>query len=103
VSAARRGAVVRVVLNDDYSAATVAALKALRVQGLPIDVRVQSAKTMHEKFGVVGDDVFFGSANFSSSSSTKHSENRFTIKNETGTATAFQSRFDSIWNKSKIV
>lgn len=103
VNAARRGAVVRVVLNDDYTAATVAALKALRVQGLPIDVRVQSAKTMHEKFGVVGDDVFFGSANFSSSSSTKHSENRFTIKNEAGTATAFQNRFDAIWNKSKLV
>ncbi len=102
VEAAKRGAVVRVVLNDDFTASTVAALKALKTQGLPIEVRVQSAKTMHEKFGVVGDDVFFGSANFSSSSSTKHSENRFTIKNEASTAAAFQGRFEEIWNKSKI-
>lgn len=101
VEAAKRGAVVRVVLNDSYTAPTVAALKALQTQGFPIDVRVQKAKTMHEKFGVVGDDVFFGSANFSSSSSTKHSENRFAIKNEAGTARAFQSRFDELWNKSR--
>lgn len=101
VEAAKRGAVVRVVLNDDFTASTVAALKALATQGFAVDVRVQKAKTMHEKFGVVGDDVFFGSANFSSSSSTKHSENRVTIKNEAGTAKAFQNRFDEIWNKSK--
>ncbi|MBL8922483.1 MAG: helix-hairpin-helix domain-containing protein [Myxococcaceae bacterium] len=103
VEAAKRGAVVRVVLNDDYTAPTVAALKALATQGLPIDVRVQKAKTMHEKFGVVGDDIFFGSANFSGSSSTKHSENRITIKNEASTAKAFQGRFDEIWNKSKVM
>lgn len=101
VAAAKRGANVRVVLNDDYTAPTVAALKALAIQGFPVDVRVQKARTMHEKFGVVGDDVFFGSANFSSSSSTKHSENRVTIKNEPGTAKAFQARFDELWNKSK--
>lgn len=103
VDAARRGAVIRVVLNDDFTASTVAAIKALRAQGLPIDVRVQKAKTMHEKFGVMGDDVFFGSANFSTSSSTKHSENRISVKNEAGTAKAFQSRFEEIWNKSRIV
>lgn len=101
VEAAKRGAVIRVVLDDGSTASTVAALKALKAQGLPIDVRVQKAKTMHEKFGVVGDDIFFGSANFSSSSSTKHSENRVTIKNEPGTAKAFANRFDEIWSKSK--
>lgn len=102
-AAARRGVPVRVVINDDNSAPTVAALKALATQGYPVDVRVQKAKTMHEKFGVVGDDVFFGSANFSTSSSTKHSENRLAIKNEPGTANAFQVRFDDLWSKSKIV
>jgi competence ComEA-like helix-hairpin-helix protein len=103
VAAARRGAVVRVVLNDDFTGPTVAALKALQTQGLPVNVRVQRAKTMHEKFGVMGDDVFFGSANFSSSSSTKHSENRISVKNEAGTAKAFQARFEEMWNKSRIV
>ena len=71
--------------------------------GAERDVRVQRAKTMHEKFGVMGDDVFFGSANFSSSSSTKHSENRISVKNEAGTAKAFQARFEEMWNKSRIV
>lgn len=101
--AARRGVRVRVVLNDDYNGGSVTALKALAAAGLDVDVRVQSARTMHEKFGVVGDDVFFGSANFSDSSSTKHSENRITIKNHAETAAAFQARFDEIWAKSKAV
>ena len=76
LAAAKRGAVVRVVLENDFTAPAAAALKALAAQGYPVDVRIQKAKTMHEKFGVVGNDVFFGSANFSESSSTKHSENR---------------------------
>jgi len=102
VAAAKRGATVRVVLNDDYTASTVAALKALRTSGYPIDVRVQKAKTMHEKFGVVGNDVFSGSANFSGSSSTKHSENRYEVKNHEESANAFRAEFDAIWEKSKV-
>lgn len=101
-SAARRGVKVRVVLNDSSTGPAVDALKALAAQGLEVDVRVQRAKTMHEKFGVVGDDVFFGSANFSSSSSTKHSENRLLIKNAPETADAFGARFESIWEKSPV-
>jgi competence ComEA-like helix-hairpin-helix protein len=101
VAAAERGIPVRVVLNDAYTQTTVQALKALAARGLPIDVRVQSAKTMHEKFGVVGDDVFAGSANFSESSSTKHSEDRFAIKNNAELAAAFNARFDRIWAKSR--
>lgn len=101
IAAAKRGAVVRVVLNDEYTAPAAAALKALAAQGYPVDVRIQKAKTMHEKFGVVGNDVFFGSANFSESSSTKHSENRISIKNHQETADEFRARFDEIWNKSR--
>lgn len=103
IEAANRGVVVRVVLNDDYTQPAVAALKALAAQGRPVDVRIQKAKTMHEKFGVVGNDVFFGSANFSESSSTKHSENRITVKNHEETAAAFRARFDELWTKSRTV
>jgi competence ComEA-like helix-hairpin-helix protein len=102
VAAAKRGAVVRVVLNNDYTGPAAAALKALATQGHPVDVRIQKAKTMHEKFGVVGNDVFFGSANFSESSSTKHSENRISIKNHQETADQFKARFNEIWNKSVL-
>jgi len=101
MEAAKRGVPVRVILNDDFTATSVAALKALATQGYPVEVRIQKAKTMHEKFGVVGDDVFSGSANFSESSSTKHSENRITIKNHAETADAFRARFEEIWSKSK--
>lgn len=100
IAAAKRGAVVRVVLEDGFTGPAAAALKALATQGFPVDVRIQKAKTMHEKFGVVGNDVFFGSANFSESSSTKHSENRIAVKNHQETADVFKSRFDEIWAKS---
>jgi len=103
VAAAKRGAVVRLVLNDDYNEPATKAIKALKAQGFDIDVRIQSAKTMHEKFGVVGNDVFFGSANFSESSSTKHSEDRFSVKNSEEIAAGFQGRFDALWAKSKDV
>jgi competence ComEA-like helix-hairpin-helix protein len=99
--AAKRGVRVRVVLNDDYTGPATAALKALATQGYPVEVRIQKAKTMHQKFGVVGNDVFFGSANFSESSSTKHSENRVTIKNHEETAAEFRARFEEIWTKSR--
>lgn len=102
IAAAKRGVPVRVILNDDYTETSVAALKALATQGYPVEVRIQKAKTMHEKFGVVGNDVFSGSANFSESSSTKHSENRITIKNHEETADAFRARFEEIWSKSKV-
>lgn len=100
--AARRGVRVRVILNDDYTAPATAALKALATQGYPVEVRIQKAKTMHQKFGVVGNDVFFGSANFSESSSTKHSENRVAIKNHEETAAEFKARFEEIWTKSRV-
>ncbi|MGV3621400.1 MAG: phospholipase D-like domain-containing protein [Archangium sp.] len=102
IAAANRGVVVRVVLNDDYTETAVAALKALATQGKPVEVRIQKAKTMHEKFGVVGNDVFFGSANFSESSSTKHSENRITVKNHEETAREFKARFEELWGKSRL-
>ncbi|MGC4115395.1 MAG: phospholipase D-like domain-containing protein [Myxococcales bacterium] len=103
VAAAKRGVEVKIVVNDDYNDPVIKMVKDLKAQGVNIDLRVQSAKTMHEKFGVVGDDVFYGSANFSESSSTKHSEDRFSIKNDTETSAAFQERFDALWNKSKVV
>ncbi len=101
--AAKRGLTVRVVLNADLNATAVAALKKLRDQGFAVDVRVQSAKTMHEKFAVAGDDVVFGSANFSESSSTKHSEDRWAVKNSAEVSAAFQGQFERLWAKSRVV
>ncbi|MHB8876800.1 MAG: phospholipase D-like domain-containing protein [Myxococcaceae bacterium] len=102
-AAARRGVTVRVVLNEDFTESIALTIKGLKAQGLPIDVRIQTAKTMHEKFGVVGDDVFSGSANFSESSSTKHSEDRFAVKNSLEMSTAYQAQFELLWARSKVV
>lgn len=100
--AAKRGVSVRVIINDDLTATAVAALKALAAQGYPVELRIQRARTMHEKFGIVGNDVFSGSANFSESSSTKHSENRVVIKNQEEVSAAFSHSFQSdYWEKSK--
>ena len=79
----------------------VAAVVGWKKQGLDAEIRIQKAKTMNEKYGVVGNDVFFGSANFSESSSTKHSENRIAIKNDDALAARFQREFETLWSKSK--
>lgn len=97
-AAAARGVQVRVILNDDNNGPMAEQLKAAG-----IDVRIQKARTMHEKFAVTGDEVFFGSANFSDSSSTKHSEDRFTVRGDTLVADGFRSQFERIWEKSKEV
>ena len=100
LDAAARGVKFDVILNKAYNGAVAASLKALAQSGLPIRVRVQRGRTMHEKFGVVNDDVFQGSANFSSSSSSKHSEDRFVVKNNAQLAEEFSAEFTRIWNKS---
>jgi len=81
VQAASRGVAFRVVLNRAYNEGVANALKELADGGLPVQVRLMRSRTLHEKFGVVGDDLFQGSANVTRSASGRHSENRFLIKN----------------------
>lgn len=103
IDAAARGVKFKIVLNKAYNEGVAAALKNLGESGLPIDVRMQKSKTMHMKFGVVNNDVFQGSANFSTSSSSKHSEDRFVVKNNDQLASEFSNEFDLLWSKSKAV
>ena len=72
VAAADRGVKVRVVIYGKYNGKAIAALQKLQAEGKDVDVRVIKSRVMHEKFGVVGDDVFNGSSNWSSSSIKKH-------------------------------
>jgi DNA uptake protein ComE-like DNA-binding protein len=97
IDAAKRGVSVQVVLNDDFNGGVAATLKGTA----GIQVRIQKARTMHEKFGVSGSDVFWGSANFSESSSTKHSEDRFALRGNKEVAEAFETQFENLWGKSK--
>lgn len=101
VEAARRGVEVKVLLNKAYNGGIAEELARLaREEDLPITVRF-SRRTMHEKFGVVNDDVFFGSANMSGSATRKHSEDRFLVKNNADLARDLHGEFDRLWERAR--
>ncbi len=99
VAAADRGVKVRVVIYGKYNGKAIAALQKLQAEGKDVDVRVIKSRVMHEKFGVVGDDVFNGSSNWSSSSIKKHSEDRFTFRNMPALADRFVEEFARLWDR----
>jgi competence ComEA-like helix-hairpin-helix protein len=97
--AVARGVKLRVVIYKSYNAGAIDKLDELKGDGFDVDLRVVKSRVMHEKFGVRGDDVFNGSSNWSSSSITKHSEDRFLFRNEPDLADRFVEEFDRLWNK----
>jgi competence ComEA-like helix-hairpin-helix protein len=99
VEAAARGVGFKIVLNKAYNESVAAALTRLGEQGLPIEVRIIRGKTMHEKFGVVNDDCFHGSANMSGASEERHSEDRFLVKNNASLAADFNAEHDLLWER----
>lgn len=103
VDAVNRGVAVKVLLNDDFNDGVAQVLANLARQGKPIEVRIQKARTMHQKFGVLNDDLFFGTANMSGSSATKHSEDRFVVKNDPPLSRALTDEFELIWGRSRPV
>ena len=66
-----------------------------------IEQRICSGRVMHEKFGVVGDDVFNGSSNWSKSSITKHAEDRFLFRNMPKLAQKFVEEFERLWRRGQ--
>lgn len=99
IAALNRGVAVRAMIYDAYNEKVIEALRSLRDGGMDVDVRVIHSKVMHEKFGVIGDDVFNGSANWSKSSITKHSEDRFLFRNVPRLAARFVAEFERLWSK----
>lgn len=97
--AAARGIKVRVVIYKSYNSKAINALEQMKQDGFDVDTRVIKSRVMHEKFGVVGDDVFNGSANMSSSSITKHSEDRFMFRNDPDLKNRFVEEFARLWDK----
>lgn len=102
LAAAARGCPVKVILNEGNKPAE-AALREATKKFPNIETRVQTAKTLHTKFGVIADDVFTGSSNFSTSASEKNSEDRFVLRNQMEIADAYRRQFDLIWAKSKAL
>ena len=99
VQALERGVPVRLVLYGKYAASAVAALDALKQRGLDVDYRTLKSRVMHEKFGVTGDDLFNGSANWSTSAMNKHAEDRFAFRNEPELANRFVEEFARLWER----
>lgn len=99
IDAAGRGVKFEIVLDKAGNATAAAALKTQAAAGLPIEVRVQK-RTMHQKFGTLNDDAFFGSSNFSGSASSKNSEDRFVVKNNPELAGELAAEHARVWAKS---
>lgn len=100
--AAERGVKIRVVLYKEYNQPAIDALKALQARGLDVETRIIKSRVMHQKFGVAGDDVFNGSANFSSSSITKHTEDRFFFRNMPDVARRFVEEFERLFARGSL-
>lgn len=102
-AAVEGGASARIVLNGAYNQGIANTLLAL---GAANDGRVQvkwfKSRTMHEKFGVNGNDLFNGSANLNPSSTGKHAEERFVVKNDDALAEAFHDEFDRLWELATV-
>lgn len=99
--AVARGASVQVILNKAYNESVVAALADLATQ-YPgkVEAKMFRSRTMHEKFAVVNDDVFNGSANLNNSSTGKHAEDRFVVKNDAAFSEAFHDEFTRLWERA---
>ena len=94
-----RGVKVRAVIYKAYNSSAIEALTRFKEEGFDVDLRIVKSRVMHEKFGVVGDDCFNGSANMSSSSITKHSEDRFLMRNQPEVADRYVEEFARLWDK----
>lgn len=102
-AAVARGASVKVVLNKAWNGSAVSALTSL-AEKYPGRVEVkETTHTMHEKFAVVGNDVFDGSSNLNESATERHSEDRFRIENDPVVSQQFSDEFDRLWSLGKPV
>jgi phosphatidylserine/phosphatidylglycerophosphate/cardiolipin synthase-like enzyme len=99
-----RGATVKLVLSEEFRDLALPALsKELAAGRQGLEVRVQTARTLHEKFMVAGNDVFTGSANIASSASERHSEDRYVIRNHPPFAHSYINEFERVFGRSKDI
>jgi phosphatidylserine/phosphatidylglycerophosphate/cardiolipin synthase-like enzyme len=98
--AAERGVKVRMIFNHARRGSSNKA-KSLALEGIGVDVRYVT-KTMHEKFALIDGKVLLtGSANWSTSADTKHSENMQIIASPKYVVTAFKREYRLLQRLSK--
>ena len=92
-----RGVKVKAVVYKSYNVQAIADMQRLQDEGFDLELKTITSKVMHQKFGVIGDDVFNGSANWSNSSISKHTEDRFLMMNQPEVANRFIEEFERLW------
>jgi phosphatidylserine/phosphatidylglycerophosphate/cardiolipin synthase-like enzyme len=105
LDAARRGVLIRVLLDAVVGRAIHRQLVAVtRRETLPIETRFAN-RTMHQKYVVHPESrsVVTGTANFSTDSSLRHSEQRLLIRGNDALVHAFAADFDAMWARSASV
>jgi phosphatidylserine/phosphatidylglycerophosphate/cardiolipin synthase-like enzyme len=103
LDAARRGVQVRVLLDAVVGRAIHGQLVAVAGrEGLPIEARFAS-RTMHQKYVVHPDSksVLTGTANFSTDSSLRHSEQRLLIRGDDALVHGFVTDFNAMWARAR--
>jgi phosphatidylserine/phosphatidylglycerophosphate/cardiolipin synthase-like enzyme len=102
LDAARRGVQIRVLLDAVVGRSIQRQLVAVTCrENLPIEVRFAN-RTMHQKYVVHPEarSVVTGTANFSTDSSLRHSEQRLLIRDDEALVHAFVTDFDTMWARS---
>ena len=102
LEAARRGVVIRLLIDSRASENLRARLEPLITdEALPIVLRVTN-RFMHQKYMVLEREalVMTGTANFTADSSRRHVESRLLIDGERSFVAQFIFNFDTIWNRT---
>jgi phosphatidylserine/phosphatidylglycerophosphate/cardiolipin synthase-like enzyme len=99
LDAARRGVHIEILLDGVVGVAIQRQLAdVVRRDGLPIEARLGS-RMMHQKYLVHPEtrSVLTGTANLSTDSSVRHSEQRILIRDDAALTQCFLSDFGTIW------
>ena len=94
-----RGVAVRVLTDDDKSHDLGSDIERLRAAGIPCKMDLGNLAHMHHKFALFdGQRLLTGSFNWTRSASEQNEENMI-ITPDPVLVSAFQGRFEALWNK----
>jgi len=103
LDAARRGVDVQLLLDSAVGVAIHQQLTAVAErEHLPIDARFAN-RTMHQKYIVHPElvTVLTGTANLSTDSSLRHSEQRLLIRDDAALVNSFVNDFEAMWARAR--
>ena len=100
VAAHRRGAKVRVVVDQERISGQYNAANYLANQGVPVVASSQRYKIFHHKFIVLNHrTVQTGSFNYTSAAAQHNAENVILLKDNRDVATKYTSEFERLWRE----